>query len=171
MKNLVQGKAAATEGTEENPRVPMYSKDAYSRTKELGNTYIEVDFGAQKLYYYEEGELKLETDIVSGNMRRRWDTPQGVNYVYNKQKNRVLRGQGYATPVKFWMPVDGAIGIHDADWRDEFGGDEYKTNGSHGCVNVPKEVMPQLYEMVVIGTPVIMFYGTDPETGEPIEWS
>lgn len=174
LTNLVQGKItaeSAVEGSEENPRVPMYSKDAYSRSKKIGNTYIEVDFGIQKLYYYEEGELLLETDIVSGNMRRRWDTPQGVNYVYNKQKNRVLRGEGYATPVKFWMPVDGAIGIHDADWRDEFGGDIYKTDGSHGCVNVPKEVMPELYELVEIGTPVVMFYGTDPETGEPIEWS
>lgn len=174
VRNLVEGTVSqdsTSEGSESNPRVPFYSKEAYYRSQELGDTYIEADLGSQKLYYYEDGELLIETDIVSGNMRRGWDTPAGVNYVYNKQKNRVLRGEGYATPVKFWMPVDGAIGIHDADWRDEFGGEIYKTDGSHGCMNIPKEVMPELYELVEIGTPVIMFYGTDPVTGETIEWS
>ena len=29
------------------------------------------------------------------------------------------------------------IGIHDASWRDTFGGTIYKTSGSHGCINVP----------------------------------
>lgn len=146
---------------------PEYTRDAFNRSStEIGDTYIEVDMGVQKLYYYERGTLKLETDVVTGNARRRMSTPEGVNYVYSKQKNRILRGQGYATPVKFWMPVKGSIGIHDADWRDEFGGDVYKTNGSHGCVNVPEDVMPKLYDMVEIGTPVIMFYGEEPETDE-----
>lgn len=165
LENLANGiSATGTEetGSEKTPRIPEYSRDAYNRSSELGDTYVEVDMGSQKLYYYEKGRLLLETDVVTGNMRRRWDTPEGVNYVYNKQKNRILRGQGYATPVDFWMPVNGAIGIHDADWRDEFGGTLYKTDGSHGCVNVPKEVMPELYELVEIGTPVVMFYGSDP---------
>ncbi len=144
-------------------RTPEYSRDAYHRgSADLGDTYIEVDLGMQKLYYYVDGELALETDVVSGNARRRMSTPEGVNFVYNKQKNRTLRGPGYATPVKFWMPVKGAIGLHDADWRSEFGGDIYKTNGSHGCVNLPPEVAKELYDSVEIGTPVVMFYGEDP---------
>ena len=65
--------------------------------------------------------------------------------------------------MKFWMPVKGAIGLHDADWRSEFGGDIYKTDGSHGCVNLPPEVAKELYDSVEIGTPVVMFYGEDPE--------
>lgn len=56
------------------------------------------------------------------------------------------------------MPVKGGIGIHDADWRDEFGGEIYKTSGSHGCINVPPEIMPELYERTEVGMPVIMFY-------------
>lgn len=112
----------------------------------------------QKMYYYEKGVLKLETEIVTGNMRRRMGTPEGVNFVYNKQKNRVLRGPGYASPVKFWMPVKGGIGIHDAGWRKEFGGDIYQTAGSHGCINTPKDKMEELFDCVQIGTPVVMFY-------------
>ena len=110
------------------------------------------------MYYYEDGSLILSTDVVTGNTGRRMGTPEGVNYVYDKQQNRVLRGRGYATPVKYWMPVKGAIGIHDASWRSEFGGEIYKTNGSHGCVNTPLEVMRELYDKAEIGTPVVIFY-------------
>lgn len=143
----------------EEIHVPTYLQEGYTRgLNDIGDTYIEVDMTAQKLYGYKAGECIVETDIVTGNMKRKWDTPVGVNFVYNKQKNRVLRGQNYATPVDFWMPVNGAIGIHDADWRDEFGGDIYLKNGSHGCINVPVDIMPTIYDEFEIGTPVIMFY-------------
>lgn len=170
ISNLEAGRKSSldtAEGNSQNPRVPLYEKEAYGGY-EIGNTYIEADLGSQMLYFYKDGELVFETEIVSGNMKRKWDTPTGVNYVYMKQKNRVLRGPGYATPVKFWMPVNGSIGIHDANWRDEFGGEIYKTNGSHGCMNVPPEKMAELYDMIEVGIPVVMFYGTDPVTGETI---
>jgi hypothetical protein len=140
-------------------RIPEYEKQGVVRGKnDIGDTYIEVDMTEQKMYYYSDGRIVIETDIVTGNTGRKMGTPQGINYVYNKQKDRVLRGQDYATPVKFWVPVKGSIGIHDASWRSEFGGEIYKTNGSHGCINTPTEVMEELYDMVEIGTPVIMFY-------------
>lgn len=139
--------------------IPAYERQGLVRGRDdIGDTYIEVDMTQQHLYYYEGGVLKLETDVVTGDTRRRRGTPQGVNYVYGKQKHRVLRGPGYASPVDYWMPVKGNVGIHDANWRSEFGGTIYQTDGSHGCVNIPPEVMPELYDMVDIGTPVIMFY-------------
>ena len=139
--------------------IPTYEREAFCYGKDdIGDTYIEVDMTQQKMYYYEKGALRLETDVVTGNMRRHMGTPEGVNFVYNKQKDRVLRGQGYASPVKFWVPVKGSIGIHDASWRKEFGGDIYQTAGSHGCINTPKDKMEELYDMVQIGTPVVMFY-------------
>lgn len=139
--------------------IPAYEKEALVRGKDdIGTTYIEVDMTEQKMYYYADGKLELETEIVTGNTGRRMGTPEGVNYVYSKQKNRILRGPGYASPVKYWMPVKGNIGIHDAGWRSEFGGTIYKTNGSHGCINTPTDKMAELYDMVEVGTPVIMFY-------------
>ena len=110
------------------------------------------------MYYYRNGKLELETPIVTGNTGRRWGTPEGVNYVYAKGRNRILRGPGYESPVNFWMPVKGNIGIHDAAWRSEYGGEIYKSSGSHGCINTPYDAMSDLYEMVEIGTPVVMFY-------------
>lgn len=144
---------------ESGVRTPVYLSEAKEKgLDDIGDTYIEVDMGNQQMYYYADGELVLETPIVTGNTSRRWGTPSKVCYVYFKQQNRVLRGQDYATPVKYWMAVDGHIGIHDATWRKEFGGEIYKTNGSHGCINTPLEVMTKLYELAEEGTPVIMFY-------------
>lgn len=141
--------------------IPDYKRKGYVRGKnDLGGTYIEVDMTAQKLYFYVDYEIQVETDVVTGNMRRGHDTPEGTNYVYSKQKNRILRGPGYASHVDYWMPVNRGIGLHDADWRDEdeFGGDIYKTDGSHGCINIPPSITPDVYELAEIGTPVIMFY-------------
>lgn len=145
--------------TEPGNHIPAYVQEGFVRgLDDIGDTYIEVDMTQQHMYYYVDGELRLDTDIVTGNTSRRRGTPEGINFVYNKQRNRVLRGADYATPVKYWMPVKGAVGIHDADWRRDFGGEIYKKNGSHGCVNTPPEVMAELYEMVEVGTPVVMFY-------------
>lgn len=152
-------KALSEKRDEQENHIPAYKQEGFVRgLDDIGDTYIEVDMTEQHMYYYVNGELQLETDVVTGNTSRRRGTPEGINFVYNKQRNRILRGADYATPVKYWMPVRGAIGIHDADWRSEFGGEIYKKNGSHGCVNTPPDVMAELYDMVEIGTPVVMFY-------------
>lgn len=149
----------ALQNGESGIHVPTYEREAYHRgLNDIGDTYVEVDMTEQKLYFYLEGELKIETDIVTGNMRRGWDTPAGVNYIYALQRNRTLRGATYATFVKYWAPVVGNIGLHDASWRDEFGGDIYQTSGSHGCINIPQDVMAELFEYLEIGMPVVMFY-------------
>ena len=140
-------------------REPEYIKKGMFQGKnDIGHTYIEIDITNQVMYYYHEGNLIVETPIVTGDMRRRWGTPEGVNYVYAKQRNRVLRGPGYASPVKFWMPVIGNIGIHDASWRRNFGGEIYMTDGSRGCINTPFDNMKIIFDMAVIGTPVVMYY-------------
>lgn len=139
--------------------VPFYKQMARKQGKDdIGDTYIEVDMTDQMLYYYKDGELVIETPVVTGNTSLRRGTPVGTNYVYNKQRNRVLRGADYASPVKYWIPVKGAIGIHDASWRSKYGGEIYKTNGSHGCINTPLDEVSALYDMVEIGTPCVMFY-------------
>lgn len=138
---------------------PVYLQTAVKQGKDdIGDTYLEVDMTEQMMYYYLNGELEVETPIVTGNTSRRMGTPSGVNYVYLKQTDRILRGQGYASHVNFWMPVKGNIGIHDASWRSSYGGTIYQTNGSHGCINTPYAAMTKLYEMVEVGTPVVMFY-------------
>ncbi len=144
---------------ESGVRIPHYISEAKEKgVDDIGDTYIEIDMGNQHMYYYVDGNIVIDTPVVTGNVSRGWDTPAKVCFVYFKQRNRVLRGANYATPVKYWMAVYGNIGIHDATWRGEFGGDIYKTDGSHGCINTPLEIMTELYGLVETGTPVIMFY-------------
>lgn len=136
----------------------LLPNEADAGTGEIGDTYIEVDMSRQMLYYYTDGVLYLKTDVVTGATSKGHATPEKVCYVYAKQKNRTLRGANYAAFVNYWMPVYGNIGLHDAKWRDTFGGDIYENSGSHGCINLPREAAEKIYDKVEIGTPVIMYY-------------
>lgn len=138
---------------------PAYTQMALVQGHDdLGDTYIEVNMSDQMLYYYVKGELVIETPVVTGDMVRRMSTPSGTNYIYFKQRNRTLHGPDYATFVNYWMAVNGHIGIHDATWRSKFGGDIFKGNGSHGCINTPMEAVSKLYDLADVGTPVVMYY-------------
>lgn len=115
-------------------------------------TYIKVSISKQRLRYYKDNELALETPITSG---RNNATKTGTFKIRNKVRDTSLKGKDYVSYVKYWMAYDGnSFGIHDASWRSRFGTKDYKTNGSHGCINVPTKAMAKLYSMVEIGTPV-----------------
>lgn len=137
---------------------PVYAKRASSREgNDYGNTYVEVNLTAQHMYYYKNGSLVLETDFVSGNEAKGWNTPVGVYGLYYKQRDKTLRGEDYATPVSFWMPFNGGVGFHDATWRRDFGGNYYKKGGSHGCVNMPYSAAKKLYENIESGCPIFVY--------------
>lgn len=48
--------------------------------------------------------------------------------------------------------------IHEAWWRSSFGGQDYRWNGSHGCVNATYNIAKFIYYWAPIGTPVIISY-------------
>ncbi|MEG0215435.1 MAG: L,D-transpeptidase, partial [Hungatella sp.] len=75
-----------------------------------------------------------------------------------KERNATLKGENYATPVSYWMPFNGNIGMHDAGWRSSFGGSIYKTGGSHGCVNLPPAAAKTIFENIEKGIPVLCYY-------------
>ena len=56
------------------------------------------------------------------------------------------------------MPYNGGVGMHDATWRNKFGGEIYKTSGSHGCINLPLSIAKELYEEVETGFPVVSYW-------------
>lgn len=146
---------------EDFTRSPIVQGSATADKPLVGNTYIEVDLENQHMWYYKDGAVALETDIVSGKPKS--PTPAGVFYVWDKARDETLRGKNddgtkYASPVDYWMPIDWTgVGIHDSDWQPAYGGDLWKTRGSHGCINTPPDVMAKLYNMVETGTPVLVF--------------
>ncbi|NLL75679.1 MAG: L,D-transpeptidase family protein [Clostridiales bacterium] len=149
----------AVENGETQSREPAYSYTAaQAGQKDIGDSYVEIDLSNQRLYLYVEGTIILQSDFVSGNASRGWNTPAGVFGLTYKARNAVLRGENYETPVNYWMPFNGNIGMHDATWRGSFGGQIYQTNGSHGCINLPLENAKIIYEYVYTGFPVVCYY-------------
>ena len=145
-------------------REPVYASAAASRETDWGTVYAEVDLTGQHVYMIQDGAVVWDAPCVTGNLSKGYDTPAGIYSLTYKQKDRVLRGAKqadgsyeYESPVDFWMPFNGGIGFHDASWRGEFGGAIYKTNGSHGCVNLPPSKAAALYELVYKGMPVICY--------------
>ncbi len=130
----------------------------YNAAEELGNTYIEINMGQQMLYYYAEGELIMDMPVVTGNVNRSRGTPTGIYPVYNKRYHTNLIGVDYVSYVNYWLGVNKGVGIHDATWRSKFGEEIYKRDGSHGCINCPLDSVSELWEIVEIGTPVILYY-------------
>ena len=140
-------------------REPVYEQTALHRgADDIGNTYIEIDYTKQHMWYYKDGALQMESDFVSGNLARQNGSVDGVYKIVYKQRNATLVGEGYSSPVSYFMPFAYNIGIHDASWRDTFGGTIYKTSGSHGCINVPPAFAEQLFNAVDKGTPVVAYY-------------
>lgn len=166
--------AGMLERGESGERVPIYRQKAASyETPDYGNTYVEINLTAQHLFLYRNGECVLESDFVSGNPSRGNGTPTGIYGITYKERNATLKGENYRTPVSFWMPFNNNVGMHDATWRNEFGGNIYQTNGSHGCINLPYSIAEEIYRQVEKDTPVICYQlpGTEPEPleGEPAE--
>ncbi|AYD39156.1 peptidoglycan-binding protein [Clostridium fermenticellae] len=140
-------------------REPIYLQTAASHSSDdIGNTYVEIDMVNQHLWFYKKGSLVTQGDVVTGNMSLNTSTPAGVYRLKYKERNATLKGEGYASPVNFWMPFNGGIGIHDASWRSSFGGNIYLTSGSHGCVNAPYYLAQTLYNNIDAGTPVVCYY-------------
>lgn len=155
VKELIETIKKGEDATKE----PVYSQTAVSRnSNDIGNTYVEIDFTKQHLWFYKNGVLITEGDVVTGNMSNNWGTPAGTYRLNYRERNATLKGEDYTSPVNYWLPFNGNIGIHDATWRAEFGGQIYMTNGSHGCVNAPYELAKTIFENIEAGTPIVCYY-------------
>ena len=139
-------------------REPIYNQRALSRDEnDIGNTYVEINITKQHLWFYKDGKLLTHGPIVTGNVNRGHDTDLGTYMLNYKIKDATLKGEHYESKVKYWMPFYGNIGIHDTNWRHAFGGEIYKRNGSHGCVNTPLYLAQTVYEHIEPGIPIICY--------------
>lgn len=138
---------------------PIWAHEGGSMEKgnDIGDSYIEIDLTNQKVWLYKDGAKLLETDCVSGTYGTDRQTPGGVYSIFYMKSPAVLKGADYTSPVEYWMAYNGNIGLHDANWRSSFGGSIYKTDGSHGCVNLPTEAAKLIYETVDYGYPVVSY--------------
>lgn len=143
---------------------PIYAQKALSRDEDetgniddIGKTYVEINITRQHLWFYKDGKLITQGPVVTGDLNKGNSTSVGVYMLNYKQKGATLTGHNYESDVTYWMPFNGNIGIHDASWRYSFGGDIYKRNGTHGCVNAPIYLAKTIFDNIEDGTPIICY--------------
>ena len=150
----------------ENNRIPEHTGQLPSgENGGLGTTYLEINITKQHLWFVKDGSVVLESDFVSGKESDPTRlTPSGTYYIYNKERNRVLRGTKqpngkyeYESTDSYWMPFNKGIGLHDASWRSTFGGNIYINSGSHGCINLPTGFAGSLYSQIYVNLPVVVY--------------
>jgi len=132
----------------------LAAQDAAMQAASSGMTYVDISIDNQILTYFVNGTVALTTPCVSGGPKN--STPRGVFAINSMVPGKYLTGPDWHVWVNRWMRFCGNCGIHDASWRKSFGGEIYKRNGSHGCVNIPSDKANQLYGMVGLGTMVIV---------------
>lgn len=147
-------------------REPVYaSRAAQTEMPQWGKTFVEIDLSSQHVYFYQDGNCVWDSKCVTGTATDPdRATPTGVFALKYKQRDRVLRGRinpqtgkpSYESPVAYWMPFNGNIGLHDANWRSSFGGNIYLKSGSHGCINLPPKNAKTLYELITPGTVIVV---------------
>lgn len=141
------------------------SRAAQTAMPQWGKTFVEIDISSQHVYFYQDGNCVWDSKCVTGTATDPdRATPTGVFALKYKQRDRVLRGRinpqtgkpSYESPVAYWMPFNGNIGLHDANWRSSFGGNIYLKSGSHGCINLPPKNAKTLYELITPGTVIVV---------------
>ena len=159
--DAVEVELTATKKVEETPKTVPGSWD-----KSRGR-YIDVDLANQYARLYDaSGSVIWESSVVSGDTGVGRGTPVGTFSVYAKETNQELVGldynndglPDYRSHVNFWMPFSGGYGLHDATWRDSFGGSIYSYAGSHGCVNLPYDAAASLFSMISVGETVVVHW-------------
>lgn len=141
-------------------RIPKFANTAAGwNNSDLGDTYVEVDLTNQHLWLYVDGVQEVSASCVTGTYTdAERKTPSGTYMIYYKISPAVLKGPDWNSPVSYWMPFNGGIGIHDATWRSSFGDNIFMYSGSHGCINLPLWAAETVYAYAYSGMPVICYY-------------
>ena len=100
---------------------------------------MEICISQQRMWCYQDGNVIVDTPVVTGNPNKGNATPSGGVWAIDaKKRDAILTGEGYTAPVSYWMPFNGNVGIH-------------------GSINTPYAQAEIIYNTVSIGTPVIVY--------------
>lgn len=120
--------------------------------------YIDLDLTNNRLYVYENGRKRFEA--ITSDGRPGMPTPSGEFRVLSKEERH------WSAKYGLWMPYSlkfhpGGFYIHRLpEWPSGYveGENHLGIDVSHGCVRVGYKEAKILYDMVEVGTPVIIHY-------------
>lgn len=128
---------------------------AHNRAAQL----VLVSISDQRAWLCARSRTVFSTAVTTGMRGRATVTPTGHFRIQGRDRDTVLHpDNGRSYPVRYWIPFDAPdYGFHDASWQKmPFGSAAYRTDGSHGCVHMPRKAVAFLYRWVRIGTPVLI---------------
>lgn len=142
--------------TSAQPPVPAAAPaDSAACAANTAAQLILVSITEQRARFCTGATLLRATPVTTGRLTDGLQTNPGTWTIQAKQNDRTLTGPGYSVFVHYWMPYDGDFGIHDATWQQfPFGGPQWTTQGSSGCVHMPLDVMAWLYSWAQPGATV-----------------
>jgi lipoprotein-anchoring transpeptidase ErfK/SrfK len=129
---------------------------------EAATMRLVLNLSQRRVFVYEGSDVKASYPVAVG--KPGWETPPGSYQVIS-----MLQDPGWISPftgeeippgpdnplgdrwIGFWTDGTNYIGFHGTPNRDSVG-----QAASHGCVRMFNEHIRQLYEMVDMGTPVIV---------------
>lgn len=142
-----------------SPASPSPASTACAGTP-AGVKHIYVSISQQHLWACTGSVLLTDAAVTTGasaltNVNDA--TPVGNSHITGKSRATVLSGHdvngAWNDHVTYWMPFNGGDGFHDAPWQTfPLGSQLYKTQGSHGCVHVPLDVLGSLFNWAQVGT-------------------
>ncbi len=124
-----------------------------------GKTFV-TDLSRQLAWLCNGSRLQRATFITSGATAHGDGTPTGTWHVQHKIRDTTLYpAAGGAYHVHYWVPYDGAYGLHDSQWQHfAYGSSQYKTRGSHGCIHVPATTMAWFFKWARVGTTTVRIH-------------
>lgn len=132
--------------------------DVYA-SRWVSNRHVVVSTQHQFMWAFENGKLAFSTPVITGKPST--PTVTGAFSLYSMERNVVLRGDDYESPVSYWMPFHLGYGLHDAPWQSsynfEFDSDANYRVGSHGCVNLKPSAAARLYWFLDTGASVNIY--------------
>lgn len=134
-----------------NPDFFKSVKDGFITQKK---SFIEADLSAMILRVYSAGEVVKEVPIkTKGRVGSWWETPAGLYKIETKESNHF---SSFGHVYQPWsMVFQGNFFIHG--WPYEPDGTPVATAYSGGCIRLATPDAKAVYDLVSVGTPVLVF--------------
>lgn len=137
--------------------IPTEFSPLYDTIHLLGDSYIEISLKEQVARVIMRNDSVHHFKISSGNgfIKKGKETPEGLFTVQSKYREAVSKQFDNAKLIN-WVGFNGNIGFHGLE-----GTGYYRTLGlrpsSHGCVRIGTEDGKKLFELIKVGTPVLVY--------------
>lgn len=123
--------------------------------------YIEINLKTQQGYLYSKRGMKKRFEISSGTetLEDGVNTNEGIFVIKAKLPQWYSR-QFDSTLMLNWMGFNGGIGFHALPTSGYY---RYlgKKKSSHGCIRISRKTARFLYDIIELGTPVVVHSGAN----------